>query len=151
MVAYHSKMAASWILLFSFMFFGLGIWSLWFDFNAFLTVLLVVFCFLIGGILVYTFIYNMCVPNISFEMDHQKIIIYSNHTIQTHDLVDIKKVAFNFNVPYLAIAFVCELHKKDGHTVVIASFIRHQVRVYKAMKKLLAKHNIETTRTFRHY
>jgi hypothetical protein len=28
MVAYHSKMAASWILLFGFMFFGLGIWCI---------------------------------------------------------------------------------------------------------------------------
>jgi hypothetical protein len=93
----------------------------------------------------------MRVPKVAFEMDHQKINTYTNHTIQTHDLVDIKRVAFHFNVPYLAIAFVCELHKKDGHTVVIGSFIRHQVRVYKAMKKLFAEHGIETTKTFRHY
>lgn len=149
MIAYHSKCGALILLVFGCMFFGLGIWSMWLMFNLFLKILSMIFCFSIGGVLVYTFVYYTRAPKIAFEIDHQKITIYTNQYVQTHDLVDIQKVAFNFNVPYMAFTFVCTLHKKDGSLVDIACFVRHQVRVYKAMKQMLLEHDIELTRTYR--
>jgi len=77
-----------------------------------------------------------------------EIIIISRKTKLIYQLKDIREVSFNFNVPYLAIAFTFSIVKHNGESNVIGVFISKQIRFYKLLKQILLDNNIEVTRSF---
>jgi hypothetical protein len=87
-------------------------------------------------------------PREAFIINNGEITIFKGKSKVTYQLKDIKVVAFNFNVPYLAIVFAFSITMNDGEEILISSFVGKQIKVYRLMKKILMENHIEITRTF---
>lgn len=148
MIAYKSKMNTFILLVFSLLFLGLGIWSLWFDMLMIYKVLSLIFTCLISAVLFYTFIYYIRSPKKAFVINDGKITIYKKETNEIYELKDIKEVSFNFNVPYWCITFTFSIIMNNGEEILIGCFISKQVKVYKMIKQILIENNIKITRDY---
>lgn len=148
MIAYKSKTNMLILLVFSALFLGLGVCSIWFDILVIFKVLSLIFTSSLSAILFYTFIYYKHSPKEVFVIDDGKLIIYNKKSYEAYELKDIKEVSFNYNVPYWSIAFAFSIIKTNGEKISIGCFINRQVKVYQTMKKILIENNINITRSY---
>ena len=148
MIAYKSKMNTFVLLIFSILFLALGIWSIWFEMLMIYKVLSLIFTCFISTVLFYSFIYYIRSPKEVFAIYDGKLIIYKNNTNVTYDLLDIKEVSFNFNVPYWCLAFTFSIIKYNDEEILLGLFISKKVKVYKMMKQILIDNNIKITRAY---
>ena len=136
------------MLIFSILFIGLGIWSIWFDILVVYKVLSVIFTLFVSVVLFYTFIYYMRSPKEVIKITNDEITIFKNKFNITYRIKDIEKVSFNFNVPYLTIAFTFSITKKNGENILVGLFVAKKIKLYKFMKEIFIDNNIEIIRTF---
>lgn len=148
MIAYKSKLNIFFLLIFSILFLGLGIWSIWFDMLVIYKVLFIIFSLFVSVVLFYTFIFYIGSPNEVIVIANGEMTIFNTKSKVTYYLNDIKEVSFNFNVPYLAIAFTFSIIKNNGEVSLIGLFINKQIKTYKKMKEILLENDIKITRTF---
>lgn len=148
MIAYKSKLSIFFLLIFSFLFLGLGISSIWLDILVVYKVLAIIFTLFVSVVLFYAFIYYMRSPKEAFVISNGEITIFKTKSKVTYQLEDIKEVSFNFNVPYLAITFTFSIILNSGEKILIGSFVGKQIKVYRLMKNILTENNIKITRDF---
>lgn len=148
MIAYKSKFNMTFLLIFSVLVLGLGFWSFWFDILLVYKVLLIIFALIISAVLFYSFIYYTCSPKEAFTIKNGDITIFKTKSNITYHLKDIKEVSFNFNIPYLAIAFTFSIIKHNGEKIIIGTFVSKQIKVYRLMKKILTDNDIEITKSY---
>ena len=148
MIAYKSKLNIFFLLIFSILFLGLGISSIWLDVLVVYKVLSIIFTLLVSVVLFYTFVYYIRSPKEAFTINNGEITIFKTKSKVKFQLEDIKEISFNFNVPYLAITFTFSIIMNSGEKILISSFVGKQIKVYRLMKKILTENNIKITREF---
>ena len=124
MIAYKSKLNIFFLLIFSILFLGLGIWSIWFDMLVIYKVLFIIFSLFVSAVLFYTFIFYIGSPSEVIVIANGEMTIFNTKSKVTYYLNDIKEVSL------------------------IGLFINKQIKTYKKMKEILLENDIKITRTF---